>query len=85
MLSAKQQKERTKRFETYVEQWNAAHRVGTRVRVTKDDGSSVETTTRTRAMMLSGHTPVIFLEGISGCYLLTRVKAIETQPAQAAS
>lgn len=83
-MSSKQEKERTKRFETYVEQWNAQHRVGTRVRVTKDDGSAVETTTRTRAMMLSGHTPVIFLDGISGCYLLTRVKAIDSQPAPAA-
>ena len=53
--------------------WNAAHRVGTPVNVKMDNGATVQTTTRSEASILSGHTAVIWLEGISGCYLLSRV------------
>ena len=53
--------------------WNAANPVGTPVNVRMDCGEIRETVTRTGAQILSGHTAVIWLDGISGAYLLSRV------------
>jgi hypothetical protein len=54
--------------------WNAKHPVGTAVSVRRDTGEVQEAKTKSPAEMLSGHTAVIWLEGISGCYMLDRVK-----------
>lgn len=54
--------------------WNSAHPVGTAVIVTRDMGEEQPTKTRSTAYVLSGHTAVIFVDGISGCYLLERVR-----------
>jgi len=60
-----------------VEEWNREHKqLGTKVRVLKDDGSTVETIATTEAYLLSGHTAVIFLHGFTGCYSLARVTAL---------
>ncbi len=60
-----------------VDAWNARHNeTGVKVTVTLDDGTKKETVTRSAAKLLSGHTAVIHLEGISGLYCLDRVKAI---------
>lgn len=56
-----------------VETWNASYPVGTPVTVTKDDGTKIETKTRSIAWALGDGTPVVMLEGISGGYLLSRV------------
>lgn len=56
-----------------VEEWNKNHKIGIDVEVMKDDGSTILTKTRSVAWFLGGHTPVILLEGISGCYALERV------------
>ena len=58
-----------------VDRWNAAH-PGDPIDVTyvKDDNSVVNTTTRSRAELLSGHTAVIWLIGVRGCVMLDRVK-----------
>lgn len=56
------------------DEWNAANQVGAEVEVLKDNGAVVQTKTRGKAYVMSGHTAVIFLEGISGCYLLGRVR-----------
>lgn len=53
--------------------WNAKHPVGTQVKVKRDTSEITLTKTRSGAEMLSGHTAVIWLEGISGCYMLDRV------------
>lgn len=58
-----------------VRQWNEAHAVGTIVVVRKDDGSKVTTRTRSEAWVLGGHSAVVQLEGIAGCYALERVQA----------
>jgi len=66
-----------------VENWNLKHPVGTEVTVELDSGEIRATKSRSKAQMLGaepsrndpGHTAVIFLEGISGCYLLSRVRA----------
>lgn len=55
-----------------VDAWNASVAVGTKVRVTRDDGSHVETTTRSAAWVLCDHASVL-VDGISGGYSLDRV------------
>lgn len=61
--------------------FNADNAIGSTVRVKKDNGEIVETTTRSRAEVLSGHSAVIWLDGISGCYLLDRVRPVEGRAA----
>lgn len=56
--------------------WNAANFIGCNVQLTKDSGEVIATTTRSEAQVLSGHSAVIWLEGVSGCYLLDRVKRL---------
>jgi hypothetical protein len=56
--------------------WNTAYPIGTAVTVRKDDGSTVTTKTQSAAWVLGGHTAVINLEGITGAYLLSRVKPV---------
>jgi hypothetical protein len=48
--------------------------IGTAVTVEKDDGTEVQTKTRSKAWMLAGHTAVVMVEGITGCYALERIK-----------
>lgn len=55
--------------------WNDKHPVGAKVTVQMDSGEIRETVTRSAAEALSGHSAVIWLAGISGCYLLDRVKS----------
>lgn len=63
------------RLQAVVDEWNAANAVGANVIVTKDMGEEVHTKTRSAAWVLSGHTAVVMVEGISGGYLLSRVRA----------
>lgn len=58
--------------------FNAAWPVGSTVVVRMDCGDGVQTVTRSEAEVLSGHTAVVWLEKISGCYLLDRVTPIQT-------
>jgi hypothetical protein len=55
--------------------WNVMHPVGAAVKVRRDNGEVQDTKTISPAEMLGGHTAVIWLEGISGCYMLDRVSA----------
>jgi hypothetical protein len=61
--------------------FNARHPVGSGVVVRKDDGTGILTETRSKAQVLSGHTAVIWLEGMSGCYLLDRVTPLSAAAA----
>lgn len=56
-----------------VDDWNDKHPVGTPVIVDRGN-EDFHTRTRSGADILSGHTVVIWLEGISGCYALDRVR-----------
>lgn len=67
-------KEWIKEDEAAVVTWNTKYPVGTEVRVMRDSGGAVTTTTASEAFMLSGHTAVIHLNGISGCYALDRCR-----------
>lgn len=54
--------------------WNNNYPEGTRVTVTRDDGSTFKTATKSLAWPLGDGTPVVMLQGISGGYLLNRVQ-----------
>lgn len=74
-MSAKRKNWRDEEMQRICERWNAAHPVGTPVTVEKDGGALVDTKTRHEAYVCESGYPVIFLEGISGYYLLSRVTA----------
>lgn len=53
--------------------FNELHPIGSHVTVIKDSGEKFETTVKYPAEILSGHSAVVWINGISGCYLLDRV------------
>lgn len=55
------------------DEFNKLYPIGQVVAVRKDGGAGITTTTRSEAQVFSGHSAVIWLDGISGCYLLDRV------------
>ena len=61
-----------------VDQWNAKHPTGTPVRywTMVREGAGRTSTTRSVAELLSGHTAVVWLAGVSGCVSLSHVEAI---------
>jgi hypothetical protein len=59
-----------------VDAWNGKYPVGTPVKLRKNDGTSVKTVTRSKAELLGGHTAVVWLEGVVGCYCLTHVRPL---------
>jgi hypothetical protein len=67
-------RDRMKKLQAKVDDWNKDHKVGTRVEYRKDDHSILRTVTRSRAEVLSGHTAVIWLEGVTGCVDLDHVR-----------
>lgn len=60
-----------------VDKFNALCPVGSDVSVRKDNGEAILTKTTSAAYVLSGHTAVVMLADISGCYLLSRVSPIK--------
>lgn len=56
------------------DEWNKAHPIGTSVILTRDSGAVQETKTRSEAQILGGHSAVIWLDGVSGCYSLDNVR-----------
>lgn len=61
--------------------WNEVNPVGCDVELRRDfDDKLTKTKTRSEAQILSGHTAVIWLDGISGCYMLDRVKRLPGEP-----
>lgn len=62
-----------KRLEKLCDAWNAAHPIGTAVWLERDNGRKLLTETRSRAEVLEGHSAVIWVKGMVGCYLLERV------------
>lgn len=58
------------------DRFNARYAVGQVVAMRKDSGDAIITKTRSEAQVLSGHSAVIWLDGVTGCYLLDRVTPI---------
>lgn len=58
--------------------WNELYPIGTQVEYHPIIGDPEHRITRTRsaAYVLSGHTAVVFVEGISGCVALEAVRAV---------
>ena len=59
------------------DKFNATNQVGVAVTVRLDSGEVRETITTSEAQVLSGHSAVIWLDGIRGCYLLDRVTPVK--------
>lgn len=78
---AERQAQATAKLQAKCDKFNAAHQVGTAVSVELDGGEVRETITVSEAQVLSGHTAVIWLDGISGCYDLERVTALKAAKA----
>jgi hypothetical protein len=57
-----------------VDTFNLNTPVGSPVLYRRDDGSALETITRSRAEVLSGHTPVVWIDKVAGCVDLRRVE-----------
>jgi hypothetical protein len=57
--------------------FNRIYPPGHKVKVRLDSGEIRETKTTARAEVLQGHSAVIWLEGVRGCYLLDRVTPVE--------
>jgi hypothetical protein len=57
--------------------WNDRCPVGTDVNLTRDSGSVEATTTTSEAYVCESGYPVIFLKGVRGYYLLSRVERRE--------
>ena len=64
------------------DRFNAANPIGTSVTVQLDGCDELfKTVTRSAAQVLSGHSAVIWLESVSGCYLLDRVTPLQKRTA----
>ena len=63
-----------KKLQQQCDDWNAKNHVGCNVVLQKDSGEQFPTVTTSEAQVLSGHSAVIWVKGVSGCYLLDRVK-----------
>lgn len=60
--------------EEAVSEFNRRFPVGSEVMLKKDfEDVPVRTRTRSEAFVMCGHSAVVFLEGVSGCYLTTHV------------
>lgn len=65
------------KYQKAILDFNEKHPVGTSVLVKMDSGTTKKTKTRSKAELLSGHTAVIWLDDICGCYTLERVTPYE--------
>lgn len=61
------------------DQFNKRFPIGTKVTLTKDNGEKVNAVTRSDAFY-AYKQPVIFLKGIAGYYLLSRVEPVNEDP-----
>jgi hypothetical protein len=65
-----------KQLEATVAAWNRSHPVGTpvvRYKLIAPLREATETKTRSEAWVLSGHSAVVMVEGVSGCVVLESV------------
>jgi hypothetical protein len=69
----KREERRTAKLQAQCDDFNTQNPVGTSVDVRKDSGETIRTITVSAAEVLGGHTPVIWLRDIRGCYALERV------------
>ena len=68
-----QMKKSLKQLLKEVDDFNAKHKVGDKVKLTMDNNEVKEVTIKYKATILGGHSAVGWFEEISGCYSLDRV------------
>lgn len=66
-----------KAAEQVVARWNERYARGQLVDVRRDRGEVLRTHTRSQAVLTVDGRPVIWVDGIRGCYALERVTAVE--------
>lgn len=64
----------TENQEHLIDKINEKYKIGDTINVIQDDNSIKKWTIKHPASMLGGHTAVIWVEEISGCYSANRVK-----------
>lgn len=70
----KREKAKQKKLQAICDKFNAENPVGSSVLLQKDGQvEPFSTKTRSAAQVMCGHSAVIWLENVSGCYLLDRV------------
>lgn len=73
-------KPNVKKMQAACDAFNAMCPVGSKVRVKLDGVDDLfDTVTISPAEILSGHSPVVWLKNVSGCYLLDRVSPITAE------
>lgn len=76
----KKQADKLLQLQAQCDKFNEVNPVGSDVTVKLDGvAEPLATKTRSEAQVLSGHTAVIWLENVTGCYLLDRVAPLERQ------
>jgi hypothetical protein len=66
----------TTQLQAQCDVFNANIKVGDDVIVKRDFSGDVKTVTVTEAQILSGHSAVVWLKDVSGCYLIDRVRKV---------
>lgn len=61
-----------KNLQKLCDEFNDKYKVGTKGYLHMDSGEKKPTHTTSKAQVLSGHSAVIWVNGVSGCYLLDR-------------
>jgi hypothetical protein len=74
MITNKARAKQAERLQAQCDAWNDKYPVGVKVVVSRDNGEQYPTTTRSTAQVLQGHSAVIWVYGITGCYSLDRVR-----------
>lgn len=74
------EKPNIKKLQTECDAFNAKCPVGGKVSVRMDFQDEPRiTTTISEAQILSGHSAVVWMDGISGCYLLSHVTPLQPE------
>jgi hypothetical protein len=74
-------KARTRREQRRVDEWNDRYPVGTPVEFWSGarEGQGTRSRTSSAAVMLSGHSAVVQIEGVRGCVALSHVRPLSLQ------
>ncbi len=63
-------------WDKFCAEWNEKYPVGTEVILKRDSGESMKTKTRSTAYTSDAGYPMIFLDGVTGYYIMDRVTPV---------
>ena len=79
MNLTKREQAKANKLQAICDKFNVSYPVGTDVLLKKDGHDELfPTKTRSTAQVLCGHSAIIWLENVSGCYLFDRVSPVAT-------